>query len=57
MFRSLKSANNPAMPYHFALATPETTIVKALTLAGHSAIWILCASKAALNLVRLKMLG
>jgi nicotinamide-nucleotide amidase len=48
---------DPPTPYHFALATPERVIVKASTLVGHSAIWIPRAAKAALNLLRLELLG
>jgi nicotinamide-nucleotide amidase len=44
-------------PYHFALATPEKTIVKSSTLAGHPSIWTPRAVKSALNLLRLVLLG
>jgi len=47
----------PDTPYHFALATPERTIVKASNLFGHNSIWLPRAAKAALNLLRLEMLG
>ncbi len=49
--------NDPAQPYHFALATPEKVVVKASTMAGHNSIWIPRAAKAALNLLRLELLG
>jgi nicotinamide-nucleotide amidase len=52
-----EGANNPEIPYYFALATPEKVIVKASTLAGHPSIWIPRAAKAALNLLRLELLG
>ena len=52
-------AGTPAgeVPYYFALATPEKVIVKASNLAGHGSIWIPRAAKAALNLLRLELLG
>lgn len=49
--------SSPDATYHFALATPEKVIVKASNLVGHSAIWIPRAAKAALNLLRLELLG
>lgn len=50
-------ANNPEIPYYFALATPEKVMVKASTLAGHPSIWIPRAAKSALNLLRLELQG
>jgi len=50
-------SNNPEIPYYFALATPEKVILKASTLAGHPSIWIPRAAKAALNLLRLELIG
>ncbi len=47
----------PKLPYYFSLATPDGVIVKASTLAGHGPIWIPRAAKAALNLLRLRLLG
>lgn len=44
-------------PYHFALATPDKTTVKAASLAGHPSIWTPRAAKSALNLLRLTLLG
>jgi nicotinamide-nucleotide amidase len=49
--------DDPAPPYHFALATPERVIVKASNMAGHNSIWLPRAAKAALNLLRLELLG
>ncbi len=52
-----EGANNPDLPYYFSLATPEKVTVKASTLYGHSSIWTPRAAKAALNLLRLHLLG
>ncbi len=52
-----EGANDPETPYYFALATPDKVTVKASTLAGHPSIWIPRAAKAALNLLRLELLG
>ncbi len=50
-------AQNPELAYHFSLASAEKVTVKASSLAGHPSIWTPRASKAALNLLRLTMLG
>jgi nicotinamide-nucleotide amidase len=52
-----EGANNPEVPYHFSLATPERVVVKASTLAGHPSIWTPRAAKMALNLLRLVLVG
>ncbi len=51
------TAADPAPPYHFALATPDKIMVKASNMAGHNSIWLPRAAKAALNLLRLELLG
>jgi nicotinamide-nucleotide amidase len=48
---------NPEIPFHFALATPEKVTVKAASMIGHRSIWTPRAAKAALNLLRLTLLG
>jgi len=53
----LDGAQNPEAAYHFSLASAEKVTVKASSLAGHPSIWIPRASKAALNLLRLTLLG
>jgi nicotinamide-nucleotide amidase len=50
-------ANDPQAPFHFALATPQRILVKASSLIGHPTIWQPRAAKAALNLLRLTLLG
>jgi nicotinamide-nucleotide amidase len=52
-----EGANNPEVPYYFALATPEKVTVKASGQIGHPSIWIPRAAKSALNLLRLTLLG
>ncbi len=53
----LDGAQNPEVPFHFALATADKVTVKASSLIGHAAIWQPRAAKAALNLLRLTLLG
>lgn len=48
---------DPEVPYFFALATPEKVTVKASSLFGHPSIWTPRAAKAALNLLRLVLMG
>jgi nicotinamide-nucleotide amidase len=50
-------AEHPDAPFYFSLATPDKTTVKAATLVGHATIWTPRATKAALNLLRLTLLG
>ncbi len=50
-------ASNADVPFHFALAGPDKVTVKAASLLGHPSIWIPRAGKAALNLLRLTLLG
>lgn len=50
-------AQNPDRPFHFALASEAGVVVKASALVGHPTIWKPRAAKAALNLLRLTMLG
>ena len=45
------------VPFHFALAGPDKVTVKASNMYGHSSIWVPRAGKAALNLLRLTLLG
>jgi hypothetical protein len=45
------------VPYYFALATPDKVTVKASSMYGHASIWTPRAAKAALNLLRLTLLG
>jgi nicotinamide-nucleotide amidase len=52
-----EGANNPEVPFHFALATPERVIVKASSLVGHPSIWTPRAAKLAMNLLRLVLAG
>lgn len=52
-----EGANNPEVPFHFALATAEKVTVKASSLIGHPSIWTPRAAKMALNLLRLTLLG
>jgi nicotinamide-nucleotide amidase len=51
------AATNPQSPFHFALATPDKVTVKASGQLGHKSIWKPRAAKAALNLLRLTLLG
>jgi nicotinamide mononucleotide (NMN) deamidase PncC len=51
-----EAANDPEIPFHFALATPERVIVKASSLFGHPSIWTPRAAKMAMNLLRLALL-
>ena len=43
-------------PFYFALATPDTVLVRSSTLASHPAIWKPRAAKQALNLLRLTLM-
>ncbi len=52
-----EGAGNPDVPFHFSLATPEKVTVKASSLIGHPSIWTPRAAKAALNLLRLTLIG
>ncbi len=52
-----QSQRDTDVPYYFALATPQKVTVKASSLAGHPSIWTPRAAKAALNLLRLTLLG
>jgi nicotinamide-nucleotide amidase len=52
-----EGAQNPEKPFYFALATPDGVIVKASSQVGHASIWIPRAAKAAMNLLRLSLLG
>ncbi|MEX2114666.1 MAG: CinA family nicotinamide mononucleotide deamidase-related protein [Pirellulales bacterium] len=52
-----EGASNPDVPFHFALAGPDKVTVKAASLLGHPSIWVARAGKAALNLLRLTLLG
>jgi hypothetical protein len=52
-----EGANDPQAPFHFALATPQRIVIKASSLIGHPTIWQPRAAKAALNLLRLTLLG
>lgn len=45
------------VPFHFALAGPNKVTVKASSLLGHPSIWVPRAGKAALNLLRLTLMG
>lgn len=49
--------HDPEVPYYFALATPDKVTVKASSMYGHASIWTPRAAKAALNLLRLTLLG
>jgi len=53
----IEGRENPEVPYHFSLATPNKITVKASSLIGHPSIWTPRAAKAALNLLRLTLLG
>ena len=48
---------NPDAPHYFSLATPHKVTTKASSLFGHPSIWQPRATKAALNLLRLTLLG
>ena len=50
-------AQNPDVPFHFSLATPDKVTVKASALIGHPSIWTPRAAKIAMNLLRLTLLG
>ena len=50
-------AQNPDVPFYFSLATPQKVTTKASSLVGHPSIWTPRAGKAALNLLRLTLLG
>ncbi|MBI3837792.1 MAG: CinA family nicotinamide mononucleotide deamidase-related protein [Planctomycetia bacterium] len=50
-------AQNPEVPFYFSLAAPHKVTTKASSLVGHPAIWTPRAGKAALNLLRLTLLG
>jgi competence/damage-inducible protein CinA-like protein len=50
-------AGNPEVPFYFSLATPHKVTTKASSLVGHPSIWTPRAGKAALNLLRLTLLG
>ncbi len=50
-------AGNPDVPFYFSLATPDKVTTKASALVGHPSIWTPRAGKAALNLLRLTLLG
>jgi nicotinamide-nucleotide amidase len=52
-----EGARNPENPFYFSLATPSKVTVKASSLVGHASIWTPRAAKAALNLLRLTLLG
>jgi nicotinamide mononucleotide (NMN) deamidase PncC len=49
--------HDPEVPYYFALATPDKVTVKASSMYGHHSIWTPRAAKAALNLLRLTLMG
>ncbi len=51
------AAQNPEVPFYFSLATPDKVTTKASALVGHPSIWTPRAGKAALNLLRLTLLG
>ena len=44
-------------PFHFSLASADKVTAKASSLFGHESIWIPRATKAAMNLLRLTLLG
>jgi nicotinamide-nucleotide amidase len=48
---------NPEAPHYFSLAAPAKITTKASSLFGHPSIWQPRAAKAALNLLRLTLLG
>ena len=50
-------AQHPEIPFFFSLATPSKVTVKASSLVGHNSIWTPRAAKAAMNLLRLTLLG
>jgi nicotinamide-nucleotide amidase len=52
-----EGAQNPEIPFYFSLATPSKVTVKASSLVGHASIWTPRAAKAAMNLLRLTLLG
>jgi nicotinamide-nucleotide amidase len=52
-----EGTDDPEKPFHFALATSEGVTVKASAMFGHPTIWVPRAAKAALNLLRLTLLG
>lgn len=51
------AGQNPDAPHYFSLATPHKVTTKASSLFGHPSIWQPRAAKAALNLLRLTLLG
>jgi nicotinamide-nucleotide amidase len=51
------ASQDPDAPFHFALAGPRNVTVKASGMVGHKSIWIPRSAKAALNLLRLTLLG
>ncbi len=53
----IEGGQDPQQPFHFALATAEGVTVKASSQLGHNSIWVPRAAKAALNLLRLTLLG
>jgi nicotinamide-nucleotide amidase len=52
-----EGAHDPEVPFYFSLATPHKVTTKASSLVGHPSIWTPRAGKAALNLLRLTLLG
>ena len=50
-------AQNPDVPFHFSLASADRVTTKASSLVGHPSIWTPRSGKAALNLLRLTLLG
>ncbi len=55
-FPKEQSPTSDPPPFYFALATPDTVLVRSSTLASHPAIWKPRAAKQALNLLRLTLL-
>lgn len=53
----LDAGQTPEAAHHFSLAAPEKVTTKASSLFGHNSIWQPRAAKAALNLLRLTLLG
>jgi nicotinamide-nucleotide amidase len=51
------SRPDPDTPFYFSLATRDKVTVKASSMLGHKSIWIPRSGKAALNLLRLTLLG
>lgn len=52
-----ESQKDKDIPHYFTLAGPDKVTTKASSLFGHNAIWKPRAAKAALNLLRLTLLG